>query len=105
VLQAPHGAGTVDIGVRVYPEHVQFTVANISDWTGSDPVEKHLARCSFFNLCFGLEDLKACPSGVNLLIGSTLNVVKTLKAFGQVKTHVETTDHPATDYELCHSPR
>jgi hypothetical protein len=48
-VTAAHGAGSVDISVRAHAEHLLFEVADVSGWTGADPVERHLAFGEFWS--------------------------------------------------------
>eukprot|EP01043_Picozoa_sp_COSAG02_P078434 COSAG02_NODE_17652_length_989_cov_0.860674_1_plen_245_part_10 len=55
-VTAAHGAGSVDISVSSHPEHLLFTVKDISSWTGADPVEKHLAFGEFWTGMDGMDN-------------------------------------------------
>lgn len=60
-VTAAHGAGSVDISVSTHPEHLLFTVKNISGWTGADPVEKHLAMGEFWTGMDGMDNTTSPP--------------------------------------------
>ena len=60
-VKAAHGAGSVDISVSAQPEHLLFTVADLSGWSGADPVEKHLAFGEFWQGMPGMDNATSPP--------------------------------------------
>ena len=49
-MEAAHGAGSVDIRVDQAPDHLVFEVLSLERWTGSDPVERHVAFGEFWHM-------------------------------------------------------
>jgi hypothetical protein len=60
-VTAAHGAGTVDISVRPGPEHLIFQIENLSNWTGADPVERHIAFGEFWTGMPGMDAVSNPP--------------------------------------------